>query len=71
MPSCEYCGIPAVNKCDKCSNVFYCSKEHKRLDWKKAHMNNCKCYEVRKCYIKVSLVLFLQNFYLFVKGTKQ
>ena len=52
--SCSFCGVanapPAVkvNPCSGCHSVYYCSKEHQRMDWKLSkyggygHREECK-----------------------------
>jgi len=48
---CSYCGVahapPEVklNPCSGCHSVFYCSKEHQKIDWKlksNGHKQHCK-----------------------------
>jgi hypothetical protein len=36
-----FCGLSATKKCANCSNTFYCSKSHQKLDWK-LHKQFCK-----------------------------
>lgn len=43
---CEFCGESASLKCAGCQLVFYCNREHQKLDWKKGHKMKCKGYEV-------------------------
>lgn len=45
---CEFCGVVATLKCGGCRIVFYCNKEHQKMDWRKGHKTNCKSYEVIK-----------------------
>ena len=39
---CNVCGMYATKKCNSCSQMFYCSKEHQRLDWTPGHKKECK-----------------------------
>ncbi|XP_002164677.2 programmed cell death protein 2 isoform X1 [Hydra vulgaris] len=38
---CNLCGCYGDKKCSKCSQVFYCCKEHQLIDWKFSHKKNC------------------------------
>lgn len=46
---CSHCSELAVLQCGGCKLVFYCNKEHQRLDWKNGHKTKCKCYEIKEC----------------------
>ncbi|KAG5684028.1 hypothetical protein PVAND_013281 [Polypedilum vanderplanki] len=45
MEKCAVCGVDAKQKCAGCNLIFYCSREHQVIDWKKAHKKSCKCFE--------------------------
>lgn len=53
---CGYCKEEGNLLCTGCKNVFYCGKEHQRLDWKKGHRSKCKAYEVLQLHIKSASV---------------
>ena len=39
---CRLCGCPGDKQCSGCRQVFYCSKEHQKLDWKAGgHKADC------------------------------
>ena len=38
--SCEICFIPSTLKCGLCENIYYCSVEHQKQDWRK-HKKQC------------------------------
>ncbi|KOB75753.1 Pcdc2/rp-8 [Operophtera brumata] len=38
---CELCGAKAPSHCSKCKKVYYCSRNHQILDWKKGHKERC------------------------------
>ncbi|XP_053316150.1 programmed cell death protein 2 [Spea bombifrons] len=38
---CRVCGCLGPQKCSRCHNVNYCSKEHQLMDWKVQHKNVC------------------------------
>jgi hypothetical protein len=40
IKNCGVCHSPAKLMCSSCRNIFYCSKEHQKNDWK-AHKTNC------------------------------
>ena len=40
---CNLCRNPASNLCARCNKVYYCSREHQRLDWKD-HKHICEQY---------------------------
>merc|ERR1712008_43198 len=46
MKECNYPNCRAKNIkleiCSKCKSVYYCSKEHQKLDWKMRHRLECK-----------------------------
>ncbi|XP_076161461.1 uncharacterized protein LOC143143730 isoform X2 [Ptiloglossa arizonensis] len=42
---CAICGIDAIHKCSACENVYYCSRQHQKEDWKK-HTEVCKPYKL-------------------------
>lgn len=37
---CNVCGVECESACGKCHLVYYCSKEHQRIDWE-VHKKNC------------------------------
>jgi len=39
--SCAVCGLPAPNRCSRCSCVRYCCREHQALHWKLGHRAQC------------------------------
>lgn len=47
---CEYCGLQALGlpRCAKCKQVYYCSNECQRRDWKAKHKSKCKEFQSRK-----------------------
>ncbi|XP_011563697.3 programmed cell death protein 2 [Plutella xylostella] len=38
---CEVCGTKAPSHCSKCKKIYYCSRKHQILDWKKGHKEKC------------------------------
>eukprot|EP00794_Sanderia_malayensis_P020589 gene20589-22620_t len=38
---CQVCGYPSSMQCSACKAVFYCSKDHQKLDWKEGHKSGC------------------------------
>lgn len=42
---CVVCGCYANKFCSVCKKVFYCSKEHQKLDWRMGHSTECKDFE--------------------------
>jgi len=38
---CVICDVISTMKCGGCMKVFYCSKDHQKLDWK-THKNLCE-----------------------------
>ena len=38
---CRHCGKVATLRCAACREVWYCSKEHQKIDWKKKHKTIC------------------------------
>ena len=44
---CAFCNKTAELKCAGCRNVYYCNKEHQKLDWKN-HDNNCSALKLVK-----------------------
>nr|XP_022917616.1 protein msta isoform X1 [Onthophagus taurus] len=44
--SCEICKKPSQQNCGQCGLVYYCSKEHQILDWKKSHKKNCLNFKI-------------------------
>ena len=55
--NCSYCGVahapPKVklNPCSGCHSVYYCSKEHQKMDWKlklNGHRDQCKLLQTLK-----------------------
>ena len=51
MKECNYSKCRAKNIkleiCSKCKSVYYCCKEHQKLDWKLKHRFECKQYDTR------------------------
>lgn len=45
---CEVCKELCKQKCSQCKQVYYCSAEHQKDDWKN-HRKDCVFYEVFKC----------------------
>ncbi|KAJ9593991.1 hypothetical protein L9F63_014586, partial [Diploptera punctata] len=44
----EYCAVctqPAKQRCGGCHVIYYCSRDHQRLDWK-GHRNRCKPFKI-------------------------
>ncbi|EGG20788.1 hypothetical protein DFA_00653 [Cavenderia fasciculata] len=39
--TCEFCGLHATNKCGKCKQVNYCSRDHQSIDWELHHREHC------------------------------
>jgi hypothetical protein len=39
---CAVCMAVAVNMCGRCKQVFYCTPDHQKLDWKSGHKVTCK-----------------------------
>ena len=44
---CAFCKNIAKTQCAGCLKVYYCSKEHQKLDWKN-HANNCNVLKLVK-----------------------
>ena len=40
-PTCVVCGLPSHERCGKCKQATYCSREHQMLAWKKGHRAAC------------------------------
>jgi hypothetical protein len=38
---CAFCGYPGKNRCAKCRNTFYCSKDCQLAHWKSGHKKRC------------------------------
>jgi len=38
---CAFCGYPGKNRCAKCRNTFYCSKDCQLAHWKNGHKKRC------------------------------
>ena len=38
---CAVCGYPGKNRCAKCRNTFYCSKDCQLAHWKNGHKKRC------------------------------
>lgn len=57
MEKCAVCGVDAKQKCASCNVIFYCSREHQVIDWKRGHKKSCKCFEVINNFL--FFVLFL------------
>lgn len=53
---CGFCGIAATMKCGGCKTVFYCGKEHQKLDWKKTHKSRCKSYSVSWALLMIGVI---------------
>ncbi|CAG9767133.1 unnamed protein product [Ceutorhynchus assimilis] len=45
LNKCNFCQNSAQQKCSGCQQIFYCSKEHQKLDWK-CHKKNCQCFKI-------------------------
>lgn len=45
MNPCTICETETKNSCSNCKQVFYCSVEHQKQDWKN-HKKNCHPYKV-------------------------
>ncbi|CAL7948723.1 unnamed protein product [Xylocopa violacea] len=43
--ACAICGKNTIRKCSACENVYYCSKQHQKKDWKK-HAKICKPFKL-------------------------
>lgn len=43
--TCAICGKNAIHKCSACGNVYYCSKQHQKEDWRN-HAKACKSFKV-------------------------
>lgn len=43
---CELCGVNAPSHCSKCKKVYYCSRNHQIMDWKKDHKERCPQLQV-------------------------
>lgn len=56
MNSCAVCKQPSEKKCSLCGNVFYCSREHQKADWK-THKSKCVSFKVRITFL-VKLLFF-------------
>lgn len=55
--ACSVCESKSVFKCRGCRRIFYCSREHQRLDWKQ-HKHQCKYNAMRdKDTVKTSRTL--------------
>lgn len=55
MELCKKCEKAATNYCLSCKKVYYCSKECQVADWK-AHKAQCRPFEVRNFFEKISRV---------------
>lgn len=42
---CKVCNLPALQSCSACNFVYYCSKEHQKIDWS-SHKNKCAPYKI-------------------------
>lgn len=42
---CGVCGTNAKQKCSSCKLIYYCSREHQKLDWKR-HSKICRGFEI-------------------------
>ncbi|KAI6234312.1 Programmed cell death protein 2 [Aphelenchoides fujianensis] len=38
---CNTCGLKATSKCAKCSQAWYCSRDHQVIDWTSGHRAKC------------------------------
>nr|XP_033204798.1 SET domain-containing protein SmydA-8-like isoform X1 [Bombus vancouverensis nearcticus] len=43
--TCAICGKNAIHKCSACGNVYYCSKQHQKEDWRN-HAKACKSFKL-------------------------
>ncbi|CAK9834288.1 SET domain-containing protein SmydA-8, isoform A [Anthophora retusa] len=43
--SCAICGRSSTYKCSACKNVYYCSKQHQKKDWKR-HAESCRTFKI-------------------------
>ncbi|XP_071876803.1 SET domain-containing protein SmydA-8 isoform X2 [Bombus fervidus] len=43
--TCAICGKNAIHKCSACENVYYCSKQHQKKDWRN-HAKACKSFKL-------------------------
>lgn len=44
---CKICNIECSNKCSICKTVYYCTKEHQKLDWT---THKCNCSNMKEIY---------------------
>ena len=42
---CEICGLLSNTYCSICKKVYYCGKEHQKLDWS-LHKKTCKKHQI-------------------------
>lgn len=42
---CGICKQPALQCCSNCNLIYYCSREHQKLDWKNGHKTKCAPYK--------------------------
>lgn len=43
---CAVCKGPAAQCCSNCNTVYYCSKEHQKIDWKNGHKACCAPFRI-------------------------
>lgn len=39
---CHVCGIKSTQSCSKCGIIYYCGKDHQKLDWSGGHKDKCE-----------------------------
>ncbi|KAK7865867.1 hypothetical protein R5R35_003982 [Gryllus longicercus] len=44
-PACAQCGLPADQRCGRCHEVYYCSREHQKKHWTE-HRDLCSPFKV-------------------------
>lgn len=47
MGNCKICSKETKSKCSNCNQVFYCSAEHQKTDWK-THKQNCFPFKIEQ-----------------------
>lgn len=43
---CAVCKSPASQCCSNCNTIYYCGREHQKLDWKNGHKGKCVPYKI-------------------------